>query len=347
MPELVKNRSEILFLYDVKDANPNGDPVDENKPRIDEETGINIVTDVRLKRTIRDYFLSLIENKDARLKDEDVFVKERRDEEGFLYDAKTRAKEFLHKEGKFQEMRNFIKEDICKKCIDVRLFGGVIPLDLKVQKSSKKETGSEQEEKEKSGSITLTGPVQFKFGRSLHKVDGPVFIKGTGAFADKYDVKNKKLQFTFREEHILPYSLIGFYGIVNENASKETELKQPDIALLLEGIWKGTKNLISRTKVGQMPRLLMQVIYKEGKDFHIGELDKLISKISEKTDEAIRDITDLKVDITNLVNALSVNKDKVEKIRLMVDERIKFVKDNQDITIKNALSGTTVEDLAF
>ena len=54
----LKTRSEILFLYDVKDANPNGDPLDENKPRIDEETGINLVTDVRLKRTIRDYLHS-------------------------------------------------------------------------------------------------------------------------------------------------------------------------------------------------------------------------------------------------------------------------------------------------
>jgi CRISPR-associated protein Csh2 len=58
MSELVKNRSEILFLYDVTDANPNGDPVDENKPRIDEETGVNIVTDVRLKRTVRDYLIN-------------------------------------------------------------------------------------------------------------------------------------------------------------------------------------------------------------------------------------------------------------------------------------------------
>ena len=52
---VIKNRSELLFLYDITDANPNGDPIDENKPRIDEETGINIVTDVRLKRTVRDY----------------------------------------------------------------------------------------------------------------------------------------------------------------------------------------------------------------------------------------------------------------------------------------------------
>ena len=49
------NRSELIFLYDIKDNNPNGDPLDSNKPRIDEETGINYVTDVRIKRTIRDY----------------------------------------------------------------------------------------------------------------------------------------------------------------------------------------------------------------------------------------------------------------------------------------------------
>ena len=51
----MKSRSEILFLYDIVDNNPNGDPLDSNKPRIDEETSINLVTDVRLKRTIRDY----------------------------------------------------------------------------------------------------------------------------------------------------------------------------------------------------------------------------------------------------------------------------------------------------
>ncbi|MGQ9847017.1 MAG: type I CRISPR-associated protein Cas7, partial [Bacteroidales bacterium] len=57
---------------DVTDANPNGDPVDENKPRIDEETGVNIVTDVRLKRTIRDYL--------REYKKQDIFIREIRDE---------------------------------------------------------------------------------------------------------------------------------------------------------------------------------------------------------------------------------------------------------------------------
>lgn len=54
----IEKRSELLFCYDVTDANPNGDPLDSNKPRIDEETNINFVTDVRLKRTIRDYLYS-------------------------------------------------------------------------------------------------------------------------------------------------------------------------------------------------------------------------------------------------------------------------------------------------
>ena len=87
MSEVIKSRSEIVFLYDIKDANPNGDPLDENKPRIDEETGINIVTDVRLKRTIRDYLMNF--------KNEEIFVREITDEAGKIQDAKLRAKDFL------------------------------------------------------------------------------------------------------------------------------------------------------------------------------------------------------------------------------------------------------------
>ena len=67
----IQYRSEILFLYDIENANPNGDPNDENKPRIDEDTRRNIVTDVRLKRTIRDY---INENKEEKEKTRDIFA---------------------------------------------------------------------------------------------------------------------------------------------------------------------------------------------------------------------------------------------------------------------------------
>ncbi len=304
MSELVKNRSEILFLYDVTDANPNGDPVDENKPRIDEETGINIVTDVRLKRTIRDYLHNY--------KKKDVFIIETRDDIGNLRTKEDRLGDFK------------TPEDLLDRCIDIRLFGATTAVEGKT--------------------MTLTGPVQFKFGRSLHKVD-MTYVKGTTVMPSKADRK----QGTFTEKYILPYSLIVFYGIANENAAlnQGINLTEEDISLMLEGIWNGTKNLISGSKFGQMPRLLMQVIYKDS-NFHIGELDKRLSLISSKNnDKEIRDISDVKIDITNLLNTLNENKDKIEKICLKIDDRVVFQKDGNDVEIKNVLQEFNLMEIVF
>ncbi len=307
MSEVIKNRSEIVFLYDIKDANPNGDPLDENKPRIDEETGINIVTDVRLKRTIRDYLMNF--------KNEEIFVREITDEAGKIQDAKLRAKDFLKEvvdlgQRGFNEQKNIIKDKIVNDCIDVRLFGATIPLDLAIKEGSKS--------KNVTGSITLTGPVQFRMGRSLHKVEMK-HIKGTGAFASKAGSTQK----TFREEDILPYSLIGFYGIINENAAKHTQLTEDDAPLLLDGMWNGTKNLISRSKAGQMSRLLLKVNYKE-KNYHIGDLDKLIKikDIEKLNQEKIRDISEIALDTTELIQTLNENKDKIESIDIKIGDRV-------------------------
>lgn len=305
MLKLVTNRSEILFLYDVTDANPNGDPVDENKPRIDEETGVNIVTDVRLKRTIRDYLYEY--------KKQDVFIREIRDKKGTLKTKEDRLKDFENNQ-----------EAVIERCIDIRLFGATTAVE--------------------NQTMTLTGPVQFKYGRSLHKID-LTYVKGTTVMPSAADKK----QGTFTERYILPYSLIAFYGIINENAAVNQKIKltEEDISLMLEGIWNGTKNLISGSKFGQMPRLLLQVIYKEDINFYIGELDKLISLQTDKDHKEVRDISDVNIDITNLIKSLTSNKDKIENIRLKVDERISFVKDEQSISIKDALSGLPVTNLCF
>jgi len=303
MSELVKNRSEILFLYDVTDANPNGDPVDENKPRIDEETGVNIVTDVRLKRTIRDYLRDY--------KNKDVFIIETRDSKGNLRTKEDRLGDFK------------TSEDLLEKCIDIRLFGATTAVEGKT--------------------MTLTGPVQFKYGRSLHKVD-MTYVKGTTVMPSKADRK----QGTFTEKYILPYSLIVFYGVVNENAAitQGIRLSEEDVSLMLESIWNGTKNLISGSKFGQTPRLLIQVMYKEN-NFHIGELDRRISLNSDKDDKEIRDISDIAVDITSLVKVLTDCKDRIEKIRMKVDERVAFVKDGAVVKITDILEDFTTEILNF
>lgn len=307
MNNYLKNRSELLFLYDIKDANPNGDPWDENKPRIDEETGINIVTDVRLKRTIRDYLLNF--------KGEEIFVKEITKEDGSIQDAKQRAEDFSNKdelkEKDFTQQKEEIKKSILDQCIDVRLFGATI---LKTEK----------------GSITLTGPVQFRMGRSLHKVELK-HIKGTGAFASRKGAT----QTTFREEDILPYSLISFYGIINENAAKDTRLTENDVKLLLDGIWNGTKNLISRSKAGQMPRLLLKVNYIE-ENYHIGDLDKLIKikNLEGIQQEKIRDIGEIELNAINLVESLNSKREKILSIDLAIDERVKINLEGLDRSIK-------------
>jgi CRISPR-associated protein Csh2 len=305
MSEEIKNRSEILFIYDIRDGNPNGDPLDENKPRIDEETGINLVTDVRLKRTIRDYLHNF--------KGQEIFVREVvYDKEGHVQDGKMRAGNFGNDAGR-----------ILSECIDIRLFGGVIPL--------------------KEDSITYTGPVQFKMGRSLHRV-AMKHIKGTGAFASKEGSK----QSTFREEDILPYSLILFYGIINENAARHTHLTEDDIKLLLDGTWNGTKSLISRTKAGQVPRLLLKVNYSK-ENYHIGDLDKMLKLTTDMPHENIRGTEDFRIDISRLVTKLASEKSAIRDIEICADNRLNFCKDGTDFSIEAlaAATGIAIKPIAF
>ncbi|MGC9513843.1 MAG: type I-B CRISPR-associated protein Cas7/Csh2 [Fidelibacterota bacterium] len=289
----ITKRREILFLYDVENNNPNGDPNDENKPRIDEESGRNLVTDVRLKRTIRDYL------KDY--KNENIFVREIVFEDGTIQDGKTRAKDF----GKNKKE---ILDNVLKECIDVRLFGATIPLD--------------------KDSITLTGPVQFKMGKSLHAVK-TVLIKGTGAFASKENVKHK----TFREEYILPYSLIGFHGIVNENAGQHTYLTNEDVDLLKEALWMGTKDLISRSKFGQMPRLLLMVKYAEP-NFYIGDLDNMVRLIpkASRREEEVRRPEDYTLDVTELWKQLERHRDNIESIEVAADPKLTLTSEGKTVS---------------
>lgn len=301
---LVKNRSEILFVYDVVNANPNGDPVDENKPRIDEETGRNIVTDVRLKRTIRDYLHDY--------KKKDIFVLEIRDEDGIIKTKEERLKNF-----------NNDPKAVIDKCIDIRLFGATTAVEGKT--------------------MALTGPVQFKYGMSLHKVN-LTYIKGTTVMPSQAD----RRQGTFTERYILPYSLIAFYGVVNENAAlnQNLNLTEEDLDLMFDGIWNGTKNLISGSKFGQNPRFLMQVVYKEG-NFYLGELDKRIALKTEIEEEKIRDILEIKINIDWLCNSLNKEADKIDKIRLKVDNRINFLLNGKDINLQDAFNGFKVETFDF
>jgi len=302
MNEIIKKRSEILFLYDIENANPNGDPLNENRPRFDTESSTVLVTDVRLKRTIRDYWYEYKGYNGNNGKD--IFVRETPSEKGGLNDGKARVKMF-----------NTDSKEILKICIDARVFGMVGPLE-----KGKKATSGED------GSITYIGPVQFQMGKSLNKTE-VTEEQGTGAFASK----EGKGQDTFRTEYKVPYAVIGFNGIINEKSAQYSLMTNEDKELLKEGIWDGTKSLISRSKFGQTPLFLLTIDYKE--PFYIGNLrQRLQLDTGELNEMQIRSLADYKLDITELLNELKANKDKIESIDFKADSRLQMIHTGNLIT---------------
>ena len=220
MSKIIEKRVDGCFLFDTKDANPNGDP-HENRPRVDEETQQCIVTDVRVKRTIRDFWHDQMEK--------EVFIADIQHPDGTLKDGKARAKDFLKTERQ-------TRSTLIDQCIDVRTFGVLAPT--------------------QGNSVKFTGPTQVSMGRSLHQTQ-EVPVKGTGAFASK----NKAKQNTFREEYVLPYALIGHNFVVNENLAKISKMTMDDFEDFKQAIWNGTNSLTSRSKYGQRSKLLLTVTY--------------------------------------------------------------------------------------
>ena len=295
MNQIISNRSELLFLYDIENANPNGDPINENRPRFDTESSTVLVSDVRLKRTIRDYWYEY-KGYNGSEENQDIFVRETKYEDDgkeYIKDGKRRAKDF----GELSDV-------ILNKCIDIRVFGGVIPLD--------------------KDSITYIGPVQFQMGKSLNPTE-IVEEQGTGAFASG----DKKGQATFRTEFKVPYAIIGFNGIINEKAAQYTHMAVADKELLLEGIWDGTKSLISRSKFGQSPLFLLTIDYNE--PFYIGNLRQRLKLDSEMNGVQIRSANDYKLDVSDLMDVLHENKDKIANITLRKDPRLQMVSNGEKL----------------
>ena len=294
---MIKNRREYLFFYDVTDANPNGDPMDENRPRIDEEVNICFITDTRLKRIIRDELADMLGKNYVFLREEPISEE----------DNKQKSKERL-----LEEYGNDYKK-ILEKCIDIRLFGGTFAVG--------------------DNAKSFTGAVQFKFGRSLHKVK-VVNVKGTTFIpANKKDEKEGS---EFIDFYIIPYGFFCFYGIANEKASEDTKLTDEDLNKMTKAMWYGVKestDVISRSKFGHMPRLLIEIVYKEGEKFHIGELNKRVSieKPENLDDFAIRDVEEFKLNLSKLKEAVQKHKDKIEKVYYAIDDRLKLTNELEEV----------------
>jgi len=290
----MKSRKELLFVYSVKDANPNGDPLNANHPRYDEETGQVLVSDVRIKRTIRDEFMRMKKNEDEY---EEVFI------DGLPKTMKNRYEEL---KSKYTDKK--AAQEILKECIDARLFGVTFAL-------GEKET------------FAWTGPVQFKWGRSLHKAKVE-FIQGTGAFVTNEGGEQR----TIRNEYIVPFAIIATYAIGNQYASVRTGASDDDFDKLVEALWNGTNNLITRSKTEHRSRMLLVIDYVEGFNGLIGSLDERIrlvkkdgSELNEDEQLALRNITEVSIDLSEVSKKLETLSDKIEKIKVIKDPDLEIL----------------------
>lgn len=258
--------SEILFIYEVKLANPNGDPDDENRPRMDPKTRTNFVTDVRLKRFFRDYVIS-------RFGENTIWVSK---EKGENVDATMRLKTF-----------DDDPESVKDKCIDVRLFGATIP------KKGK-------EKNERGESISYTGPLQFSWGYSLHKVDMMDTRSITSMLSGREAGSGN-----IGKDYRVYYSLVAFYGAFSKLRAQKTQCTENDLKIFDNYIWEAVKTeSITRSKIGHYPHLYIRVDWND--ENYRGDLRRYL-KVTPKA-EAIRKLDDLEIDLNGLNEKLKGNR---------------------------------------
>ncbi|MBB6175205.1 CRISPR-associated protein Csh2 [Anoxybacillus tengchongensis] len=283
------NNSDILFLYDAKLTNPNGDIDEENRPRMDYERSINLVSDVRLKRYIRDYFEQI---------GKEIFVGK---VDGETVNATERIKRLFEKYDGKVNINKLSKEQqtwMLDQLIDVRVFGATMPL----------------KSEDKGSSMTFIGPVQFNWGYSLNKVTLVESASITSHFGsdDKNDGGN------IGKDYRVYYSFLAFHGVISGHRAAHTRLTDEDIHLFDKAVIKSIPLSATRSKVGQYPRLYVRVEYNSP-EFLVGDLRDLVS-LAET--EGLRSISEVQLHVDALVNKLLEVRDEIAYIHYWQDSNL-------------------------
>lgn len=218
MSEPIKNRYDFVILFDVENGNPNGDPDSGNMPRVDPETGYGIVTDVCLKRKIRNYVETAKEDADGyRIYIKDQVPLQRSDAEALSYlgvskDLKAAKKDDPTLDGK-------IRDFMCQNFYDIRTFGAVMTTFVK-------------------GALNcgqVRGPVQLSFARSVDPILPQEITITRVAITTEADAEKKGTE--MGRKYIVPYGLYRAEGYVSANlARKTTGFSEEDLALLWQAI---------------------------------------------------------------------------------------------------------------
>ncbi|MDP3642360.1 MAG: type I-B CRISPR-associated protein Cas7/Csh2 [Bacteroidota bacterium] len=319
---IVNHNSDFIFLYDATLCNPNGDPDQENKPRMDYDTSTNLVTDTRVKRFIRDYLKDqgqeifvdmegeskvssdskldfvvqrilsdsnertvIFEEKPELEKEFEAIVAEKKDKDSILK---------LLQNAKNSKLNYYILSQLVKnKFIDIRMFGSAFAV----------------------GGFTkaYTGAIQMNWGYSLNQVE---LVESSSIVTIMNDDSS-----TFGKDYRVYYSLLAFNGTINKYAAKTTGLTEEDQKLFRKAIWESIPSQPTRSKMNQYPKLYLEIVYNDG--FNNGHFGDLRNKVKVDYKESVpakqvRSFHDLIIDISGLAKLISENKGEGKPIKEVI-----------------------------
>ena len=267
MSDPIKNRYDFVILFDVENGNPNGDPDAGNMPRVDPETGYGLVTDVCLKRKIRNYVETLKEDAHGyRIYIKDGTPLNRSDNEaiaalGIKEDLKAAKKADPGIDRKLQQY-------MCESYFDIRTFGAVMTTFVK-------------------GALNcgqVRGPVQLTFARSIDPVVPQEVTITRVAITTEADAENKGTE--MGRKHIIPYALYRAEGYVSANlARKTTGFSEEDLQLLWQAILNMFENDHSAARGKMAVREL--IVFKHDSELGNAPSYKLFDAVEVKRKEDV------------------------------------------------------------
>lgn len=262
MSEPIKNRYDFVILFDVENGNPNGDPDAGNMPRVDPETGCGLVTDVCLKRKIRNYVEMAKEGEaGCRIYIKDQVPLNRSDAEALDYlgingDLKAAKKDD-------PEIDRKIRDFMCRNFYDIRTFGAVMTTFVK-------------------GALNcgqVRGPVQLSFARSIDPVVPQEITITRVAITTEADAENKGTE--MGRKYIVPYGLYRAEGYVSANlARKVTGFSEEDLQLLWQAILNMFENDHSAARGKMAVREL--IVFKHDSELGNAPAYKLFESVQVK-----------------------------------------------------------------
>lgn len=278
----LKNKIDFVYVFDVQDGNPNGDPDAGNLPRIDAETGEGLVTDVCIKRKVRNYVQVAKRTEEGQEEGYDIFIKEK----AVLNDEIDKAhdnSEVKAAKDKTAAARKFM----CKNYYDIRTFGAVM--------STGKNAGQ------------VRGPIQITFARSVDPIATAEHSITRVAVATPKEAENQKGEnHTMGRKATIPYGLYVCHGFISANLAKQTGFSEGDLNLFFEAL----KNMfdIDRSAARGLMSAQKLIVFRHDSELGNAPANKLFDlvQIEKTTDAAPRSFKDYKVTIDKAPSGVTI-----------------------------------------